>query len=205
MSFAEMGVGSFCGELASKAAVPGGGGASALAAALGAALSSMVGNLTIGKKEYAQYEEEMTALTERARALSEKLVALIDADAEAFAPLSACYALPKDDPERAERMEQALDRAAQVPLEILRCACEGIELHAAMEEKCSALAVSDVATGVVLCWAALYGAAVNVRVNTKSMTNRERAEELNREAEERMARYWTIADGVYERIWLRLS
>ena len=196
---------SFTRELGSRSPVPGGGGASALVASLGAALAAMVGNLTAGKEKFAAYEDELRELIAQAQALSEKLNRLIDADAEAFLPLSAVYAMPKEAPERAERMEQALRAAAEVPLEILRCACQGIELHARLETKCSALAVSDVATGVVFCWSALYGAAINVKVNTRLMTDRAYVRRLDEETERLMGTYWKMADEVYERIWAKLS
>lgn len=205
MFFAKMELEQFTERLAAKDAVPGGGGASALAASLGAALAAMVGNLTVGKAKYAAFETELCDIIARAQALREKVNALIDADAEAFSPLAQVYALPKDAPEREERMERALEQAACVPLEILRCACEGIELHAALEHKCSVLAVSDVATGVVMCRAALCGAAVNVRVNTRLMKNRELASAFDRETEKQINKYWKIADEVYERIWETLS
>ena len=205
MFLREMELQDFTERLAAKDPVPGGGGASALAASLGAALAAMVGNLTVGKPKYAAYEENVKIVIERAQELRKKLNGLIDGDAEAFAPLAEVYAMPKDAPERETKMEQALQAAASVPLEILRCACEGIELHAALEDQCSVLAVSDVATGVVMCWAALYGAAVNVRVNTRLMKNRERAALLDGETETLMNKYWKIADEVYERIWKKLS
>ena len=205
MLLREMELQGFTERLAAKDAVPGGGGASALAASLGAALAAMVGNLTVGKPKYAAHEEDVKNIIERAQRLREKLNGLIDGDAEAFAPLAEVYAMPKDAPEREEKMERALSEAASVPLEILRCACEGIDLHAELKDKCSVLAISDVATGVVLCWAALYGAAVNVRVNTRLMKDRERAKALDNETEMLMKKYWKIADEVYERVWEKLS
>ena len=88
----------FLEELASKAAVPGGGGASALVGAAGVALGSMVGSLTVGKKKYAAVEADIIALNARAEALRKQLEALVQADAEAFLPVAAAYKLPKGDP-----------------------------------------------------------------------------------------------------------
>lgn len=193
----------FAEVLASKEAVPGGGGASALVGALGASLGSMVGALTVGKKKYAAVEEEIKVLMERAAQIREKLLACVDADAAAFAPLAKAYAIPKDDPSRGEVMEKCLRQAAAVPLEILDLACEAIELHREFAAKGSVLAISDAATGVVFCWSAMYGAAVNVKVNTKSMQDRAYAEKINRRVDEQMAKYWPIAEAVYEDVYRR--
>ena len=189
--------------LASKAAVPGGGGASALVAALGAALGGMVGALTVGKEKYAAVEAEIKELMTRAETLRQKLLACVDKDAEAFAPLAKAYAIPKDDPSRDAIMEKCLHDAAAVPAEILDLSCEMIALHRAFADKGSALAVSDAATGVVLCWSALYGAAVNVKVNTKMMKDRVYAETLNRHVDEQMEKYWKIAEQTYEDVYGR--
>ena len=189
--------------LASKAAVPGGGGASALVAALGAALGGMVGALTVGKAKYAAVEPEIRDLMDRAEALRQKLLACVDKDAEAFAPLAAAYGIPKDDPARDTVMEACLRQAASVPVEILDLSCEMIELHRQFADKGSALAVSDAATGVVFCWSALYGAAVNVKVNTKAMKDREYAQQLNRHVDEQVEKYWKIAEQVYEDVYGR--
>ena len=193
----------FTEALASKSAVPGGGGASALVAALGAALGGMVGALTVGKEKYAAVEADVKDLMVRAEVLRQKLLACVDKDAEAFAPLAKAYAIPKDDPTRDVVMEKCLRDAAAVPAEILDLSCEMIELHRAFADKGSALAVSDAATGVVFCWSAMYGAAVNVKVNTKMMKDRAYADELNRHVDEQMEKYWKIAEQVYEDVYGR--
>ena len=99
--------------LASPAAVPGGGGASALVGAIGIALGDMVGELTVGKKKYADVEEEIKALMVKAQDLRVKLLACIDHDAEAFEPLSKAYGIPKDDPTRDEVLEKCLHEAEE--------------------------------------------------------------------------------------------
>ena len=203
MSLNDKSVREFAEILASKAPVPGGGGASALVGALGAALGSMVGELTVGKKKYADVEEDVRALMSKAEALREKLLACIDKDAEAFEPLSKAYAIPKDDPAREEVMESCLRTAADAPLEILRLCCEGIALQRDFADKGSALAVSDAATGVVLLWGAMYGAAVNVKVNTKAMKDREYAAAINAEVDALMNEYWQKAEKIYEDVYGR--
>ena len=189
--------------LASRSAVPGGGGASALVGAIGIALGNMVGELTVGKKKYADVEEDVKALMERAQDLRIRLLACVNKDAEAFEPLSRAYGIPKEDPARDEIMEQCLRDAAAAPLEILDLCCEAIELQREFADKGSALAISDAATGVVFCWSAMYGAAVNVKVNTKSMKDRAYADQINAHVDAQMAKYWPVAEKVYEDVYRR--
>lgn len=191
--------------LASKSPVPGGGGASALVGALGAALCSMVCNYTVGKKKYADVEEDVKAILAEAEELREKLLALVDADAAAFEPLSRAYAIPKDDPDREAVMERCLREAAAPPMELLRLSCRAIELHRALLDKGSVMVLSDVGTGVIFCWSALYGAWLNVKVNTRSMADRTYAEAMNAQADELVNKYWKIADQVYEAVMRRYS
>lgn len=189
--------------LASRSAVPGGGGASALVGAIGIALGNMVGELTVGKKKYADVEEDVKALMDRAQDLRIRLLACVNKDAEAFEPLSRAYGIPKEDPARDEIMEQCLRDAAAAPLEILDLCCEAIELQREFADKGSALAISDAATGVVFCWSAMYGAAVNVKVNTKSMKDRAYADQINAHVDAQMAKYWPVAEKVYEDVYRR--
>ena len=104
----EMSTAQFLEKLASKAPTPGGGGAAALAGAVGISLGNMTGSLTVGKKKYASVEEEMIELNKKAEGLREQLYELIEKDAEVFMPVSKAYGIPKDDPDRDEVMEEAL-------------------------------------------------------------------------------------------------
>ena len=205
MDTANQTCGAFLDALASKAPTPGGGGASALVGALGTALCTMVGNYTVGKKKYAGVEEDVKALMGKAEDIRARLLALVDADAAAFEPLSRAYSIPKDDPRRGEIMEQCLRDAAAAPMEILRLCCQAIDLHREMLDKGSAMMLSDVGTGVVLCWGALYGAALNVKVNTKSMADRAYAEAMNNQVDELVNRYWKVAEQVYEAVMGRFA
>lgn len=205
MDTAQQTCGGFLDALASKAPTPGGGGASALVGALGAALCTMVGNYTVGKKKYAGVEADVKALMAKAEDLRARLLALVDADAAAFEPLSRAYAIPKEDPNRAQVMEQCLRDAAAAPMEILRLSCEAIDLHSEMLEKGSVMMLSDVGTGVLLCQSAMQGAALNVKVNTKSMADRACAQSMNDEADALVERYWKIAERVYESVLGRFA
>ena len=203
MDMTEISLREFTEQLASKAPVPGGGGASALVGAVGIALGDMVGELTVGKKKYADVEDEIRALMVRAQDLRVRLLACIEKDAAAFEPLSRAYGIPKDDPSRAEVMEACLRDAAGAPMEIFDLCCEAIELQRGFADKGSVLAVSDAATGVVFCWSAMYGAAVNVKVNTKAMKDKEYAGKINAHVDAQMAKYWPIAEKVYEDVYGR--
>ena len=186
----------FTEKLSSKDAVPGGGGASALVGALGAALASMVGNLTVGKPRYAAVEEDVKALMLRAKATEKKLLSLVEEDAKAFEPLSKAYGIPKTDPTRDEIMEKALEVASAPPMEMMRVCAEVVDVLAELINKGSVLAVSDVGVGAALAAAAMKGASLNVFINTGLMKNRETAEKLNSEADALLAKYVPLADGL---------
>ena len=195
----------FTEALASKQAVPGGGGASALTASLAAALGCMVGELTVGKKKYAANEPELRELMARAAVLRARLLELIEDDAAAFEPLARAYAIPKDEPERDEIMEKCLLAAAGPPMEILELSCEIIVLQEGFARLGSDMAVSDAGTGAVLAWSAMYAAALNVLANTRSMKDRARAEAMNARVKELMDSHWKLADRVYEEVYGKLS
>lgn len=188
--------------LASKSAIPGGGGASALTAALGIALGSMVGNLTVGKKKYKDVEEEIRRQMQQAEVLQRELLLFIDKDAEAFEPLSKAYGLPKETKDQLEYrnkvMEEALLKASLVPLQIMETVLEAIAVLEVMAEKGSRIAVSDAGVGVQFCRAALLGASMNVFINTKLMKDREKAAQLNQQCEELMEDGVKRADAVFE-------
>ena len=102
-------------------------------------------------------------------------------------------------------MEQCLRDAAAAPMEILRLSCEAIDLHREMLDKGSVMMLSDVGTGVIFCWSALYGACLNVKVNTKSMADRAYAQAMNDEVDALMERYRKIAERVYESVLGRFA
>ena len=201
----EKNVDKFLEALASSAPTPGGGGAAALCGALGIALGNMVGNLTLGKKKYADVQEDIAELNAKAEALRAGFVALVDADAEAFAPLSRAYSIPKDDPARDEIMEPALLRAAEAPLEIMRKCAEAIDLISGYAAKGSALAISDAGCAAALCGAAMEAAALNVKINTKSMKNRAVADNINAEMNELLQKYFALSQEIYNDVSGRLS
>lgn len=175
--------------LASKEPVPGGGGAAAYVGALGVALASMVGNFTTGKKTYAAVEDDIRRLLAEAEAVRGRLVELVQEDAEAFRPLSRAYAIPREDPRRAEVIEEATKQACGAPLEMMRQVARAIEILEEMGEKGSRMLRSDVACGAFLCRGALEAASVNVLVNTASIRDRSFAERAEGECDELIATY----------------
>ena len=198
----------FVDVLASKAPVPGGGGASALVGAVGMALGNMVGSLTVGKKKYADVEADIIALKEKATALQADFLRLVEADAEAFEPLAKAYGMPKEtEEEKAEKarvMAIVLKDACAVPMEIMEKCCEAIDVIEEFAAKGSALAISDAGVGVVFCKAALLGASLNVFINTKSMADKEYAASLNEKADKMIADYSKKADEIFAAVNARL-
>lgn len=194
--------------LSSKAPVPGGGGASALAGALGNALGQMVVNLTVGKKKYAEVEEEMQEYLEHLKNMQQEFLHLSDRDAEVFAPLAECYRLPSATPEEKEHketvMEEKLLDASMVPVEIMEKALELLEILDVLADKGSRMAVSDVGVAVQFTRTALLGAVMNVYINTKSMKNREKAEEINQGAKRMIKIGTSQADEIYEKVLAQL-
>ncbi|MGN9055951.1 cyclodeaminase/cyclohydrolase family protein [Bariatricus sp. HCP28S3_A7] len=191
----------FLEELSSSAPVPGGGGASAAAGAYAAALGLMVGNLTTGKKKYADVEEEICESMKKLEQLRDKLTRLVDEDAKAFEPLSKAYGMPKETEEqkklKEQVMETALREACRVPLEIMEVSIEVMELLQVLEEKGSRLAVSDAGVGILFAKTSLEGASLNVFINTRLMKDRQYAEELNQRADAWIARGRTLEQQVY--------
>lgn len=209
MSFLDKNLIDFTDVLASKASVPGGGGASALVGAVGTALGSMVGALTVGKKKYAAVEAEIIELMKKAEEVRAALLKQIDEDAVVFEPLSKAYGLPKDTEEqKAEKtrvMEACLIDACSVPMEIMVKCCEAIELQKEFAAKGSSLAISDAGVGVAFCRAALQGASLNVFINTKAMTDKAYADELNKKAYAMLDKYVPMADEIYNSVFDRLK
>ncbi len=209
MGFSTVPCNEFVEVLGSKAPVPGGGGASALVGAVGTALGNMVGSLTVGKKKYADVEEEMYALKAKCDILQKELLALVEKDAEVFEPLAKAYGLPKSTPEEIAEKERVmaivLKDACAVPMEIMEKCCEALDLIKEFAAKGSALAISDAGVGAVFCKAALQGASLNVFINTKSMKDRAYAEELNAKANAMLEKYPPMADEIFEAVMARLK
>ncbi|MCL2150690.1 MAG: cyclodeaminase/cyclohydrolase family protein [Coriobacteriia bacterium] len=187
--------------LASKSPVPGGGGASALVAAIGVALGNMVGSLTVGKPKFADVEADIIELKAKSDALQQRFFDLVAQDAVVFEPLSVAYGLPRETEEekayKAEVMEACLRECCAVPMAIMEACCEAIDIHAEFAEKGTAIAISDVGCGVICCKSALQAASLNVFINTMSFADREYAEDINQKANAMLAEYCAKADAIF--------
>lgn len=188
----------------SKEPVPGGGGISSFVGSLAASLSGMVTSLTTGKKRYAEYEDEIQAIMNEADNLRVKLLDGINKDAEAFYPLSKAYSIPKDEEGRDEKLEACLKAAANAPYEVLKLITRVIELDERLAVIGSKLAISDAATSAMLAHGALYGAYVNIVVNTRLMKDTAYANNLEKEAKALLDTYAIRANKCYEDVIARL-
>ena len=186
--------------LASDAPAPGGGGAAALVGAIGTALGNMVGSLTVGKKKYADVQDEIIDLKAKCDALQKELLDQVEADEVNFLPLAKAYGIPKDDPNRDQIMEEAIIIACSVPMKIMELCCQAIEYIAVFAAKGSRLAVSNAGCGAVCCKAALQAASLNVFINTKTLKNREVAEQMNAKANAMMDKYCAMADEIFNEV-----
>ena len=188
MSMYEKRINLFLEGLASDAPVPGGGGACGLVGATAAALGSMVLSLTTGKKKYESVQPEIDELIQKMAKQRIRLLSAIDRDAEAFRPLSEAYGMPRETPEEIERrdavMARALKDAATAPLDMMELLLETASLLSRISEIGSMLAISDAGVGLSFCRSALYGASLNVYINTKLMKDRQLADQMNGRVEE---------------------
>ncbi|EGG91598.1 hypothetical protein HMPREF0491_00264 [Lachnospiraceae oral taxon 107 str. F0167] len=191
-------------ELASKTPVPGGGGASAVAGALSAALSSMVCNLTIGKKSFAAVEEDIKNILSDMNKHMERFIKLSDKDAEVFYPLSQAYSFkPQNEEEKSlheANMEKLLFDAAIVPLDIMKEANSMLNSIDFLAKKGSKLAISDAGVAVGLLRSAVCGAMMNVVINIKYMKDRDIAQRLLDEASEILEDTMNKSDIIYREV-----
>lgn len=194
-------VSGFLEELSSKNPTPGGGGAAALGGAQGVALGEMVINLTLGKKKYADVEEEMRRLLIKLEEIKKEFLRLADEDARVFAPLAAAYGLPSTTEEEKKHKEEVLEThllaASLVPKAVMEQALEAIAVMDILAHKGSRLAVSDVGVGVSFLRSALLGAKMNVSINTKFMKQRETASQLDQEAKALAETGVRLSDEIY--------
>jgi len=190
----------FLEELSSGAPTPGGGGASAVCGAIAAALGSMVGNLTSGKKKYAEYQEEIEIAIAKCGSLVKEFEALGKKDEEVFEPLAKAYSIPKDQEGRDEILEGVLRQASTAPFEVVEKAYETSLVLARLAVIGSRLAISDVGVAAAACETAAKGAAMNVYINTKSMKDREYAEDLNKKTIDLVNETSGVCSKVYEEV-----
>jgi formiminotetrahydrofolate cyclodeaminase len=181
----------FLDALASNKATPGGGSAAAILGAMGAALVSMICNLTIGKKKYAEVEPEMKDVLAKAEALRHRLTGMIEDDVKAFDAVMAAYGMAKEsDADKAARdkaIQAALKQATEVPMRCCHAAREVIDLAAIASDKGNLNVISDAGVGVLAAYAALRSAALNVFSNARIITDKTFAEAKLKELNELLA------------------
>ncbi len=198
----------FLDELASKASTPGGGSAAGVMGAMGAALVSMVCNLTVGKKNYEAVEEELKDVLDQAESLRERLTDMIHADVEVFDRVMAAYGMAKETDEekaaRSDAIQEALKAATNVPLECARACVEAINLSKIVAEKGNLNVISDAGVAVVAANAALQSAALNVYINVGGIKDKEFADQRLAELEELLAGTDSLTRDVYELVKSKL-
>jgi len=190
--------------LASKSATPGGGSAAAIMGAMGAALVSMVCNLTVGKKNYESVSEEMAALLPRLEDLRHRLIDMVAADVDAFDQVMAAYGLPKetdaDKKSRSAAIQEALQNATRVPLQCAHACVEIIKLSLIAAEKGNKNVISDAGVAVVAAHAALRSAALNVQVNIGTIKDEAFVTHAGRELENLMDGMEPLTDEIYQMV-----
>ena len=168
-------VNDFLDEIASSSPAPGGGSVSALAAALGAALTSMVCRLTIGKKKYAGVQREMEEVLKQSEELRVQIKATIDEDTAAYNKVMSAYGLPKDTEEqkskRTAEIQEAIKTATHVPLKLMSLCVEALELVKIIAEQGNQSAISDAGVAALMLHAGCEGAALNVNINLASLSD----------------------------------
>jgi len=166
----------FLDDLASSSPAPGGGSVAALAGAMGAALTSMVCNLTIGKKKYLDVEHELRSVLQRSEELRHTMTRLVDRDTEVFNNVMKAFGLPKDTEQqkvqRTEAIQAATKEAARVPLEVMHLCLEGMKLAKTVAEKGNVNSISDAGVSALMLYGGLESAALNVLINLGNLQDR---------------------------------
>jgi methenyltetrahydrofolate cyclohydrolase len=199
----------FLDDLASQKATPSGGSAAAVMGAMGAALVSMVCNLTIGKTQYRNFEEELKSVLSKAEDLRRDLTEMIEEDVQAFDAVMRAYGMPRLTKEetatRVQAIQTALKTATLVPMRCCRACREVITLSKVVAEKGNRNVVSDAGVAVVAGHAALRSAALNVFTNARAIKDRIFAEAQLAELEQLMSEAATATEAVYQVVKQKLG
>jgi formiminotetrahydrofolate cyclodeaminase len=194
-------VSGFLDALASSAPAPGGGSVAALSGALGAALVSMVCNLTLGKKKYADVQDDIAALVRESEDLRGELTRLLDADVLAFTDVSAAYKMPRETPEeksaRSAAIQEALKKATLVPMRVAEACVKVLALCTPAAEKGNVNAVSDAGVAALMAEAALRSAALNVIINVNAIQDEAFCSETMAKLEALLSGQSTLKDQIY--------
>ena len=206
--FQEQQLQTFLDQLASKASTPGGGSAAAIMAAMGAALVSMVANLTVGKQKYQDVEEEMQGFLERSEDMRSRLTGMIQADIDVFNKVMAAYGMAREtDAQKAARsgaIQAALKEATDVPLACAQLCADVIELCRPVAEKGNLNVISDAGVAVLAAHAALRSAALNVYINIGGIRDEEFVRDRRDKLEFVLSGAGVAAETVYELVKSKL-
>ncbi len=192
----------FLDALASSAPAPGGGSVAALSGALGAALVSMVCNLTLGKKRYADVQEEITTLLKQSEALRHELTDLLEADVEAYTGVSGAYGMPRDTDEqkatRSAAIQEALKGATIVPLQVAEACVNVLQLCTPAAEMGNVYAVSDAGVAAVMAEGGLRSAALNVIININAIKDQAFVAEMQSKLDALLAGKPELKEEIYD-------
>ena len=199
----------FLDDLASQKGTPVGGNAAALIGAIAAALVSMVCNLTIGKAQYRDFEEELKSVLTKAEELRRELTKIIEEDVEAFDAVMRAYGMPRltkdESTTRAQALQAVLKKATLVPMRCCRACREVITIGGVVAEKGNRNVMSDAGVAAVAAYAALRSAALNVFTNARAMTDRLFAEAQLAELEQLLSEAATASEASYEVVKKKLG
>ena len=206
--FKEQQLQTFLDQLASKASTPGGGSAAAIMGAMGAALISMVANLTVGKKKYEDVEAEMQGFLEQSEAVRTRLTGMIQADVDVFDKVMAAYGMAReieaDKEQRSQAIQAALKEATDVPLACAQLCADVIELCRPVAEKGNINVISDAGVAVLAAHAALRSAALNVYINIGGIRDEEFVNDRRRKLEFVLSGAGVATETIYELVKSKL-
>ncbi len=206
--FKEQQLQTFLDQLASSASTPGGGSAAAIMGAMGAALVSMVANLTVGKKKYEEVEEEMQGFLGQSEALRERLTGMIQDDVDVFDKVMAAYGMARETEEekarRSQTIQAALKQATDVPLACAQLCADVIELCRPVAEKGNLNVISDAGVAVLAAHAALRSAALNVYINIGGIRDAEFVNDRRAKLEFVLSGAGVATETVYELVKSKL-
>ena len=206
--FKEQQLQTFLDQLASSASTPGGGSAAAIMGAMGAALVSMVANLTVGKKKYEDVQEEIQGFLDQSEALRERLTGMIQADVDVFDKVMAAYGMARETDEekslRSRTIQAALKEATDVPLACAQLCADVIELCRPVAEKGNLNVISDAGVAVLAAHAALRSAALNVYINIGGIRDTDFANDRREKLEFVLSGAGVATETVYELVKSKL-
>ena len=198
----------FLDQLASQASTPGGGSAAAIMGAMGAALVSMVCNLTIGKKNYAAVEADLKQVLQQSEGLRQRLTGMVADDIRVFNQVMAAYGMPKDTDEqksaRVSAIQDALKEATVVPLACAKACAEVIDLSRTAAEKGNLNVISDAGVAVMAAYGALKSAALNVYINVGNIKDQDFANAMKNELESVLSRCESEAQKIFDLVKSKL-